>query len=184
MRTRLASLIVVKQEPLTNEYLDESEQNALIVGQTNYNEVDTQYFGLIDRHRDILPTSIQSIGDLNNNNSNYVQPDEFIEDKKCTYRFSLLSLSHCYIVANFGLGFGQKKNHQYTHTHSFRILIFLSNTLIHPLTQLAFLSALLTHLLDILNQHTHSFREEVKKKIVYIFIVFVYYKFLLTFRFW
>lgn len=86
MRTRLASLIVVKQEPLTNEYL-ESEQNALI-GQTNYNEVDAQFYGLSDRHRDILPT--QSIGDLNNNNSNYAQQDEFIEDKKCTYsRFTI-----------------------------------------------------------------------------------------------
>lgn len=89
MRTRLASLIVVKQEPLTNEYL-ESEQNALI-GQTNYNEVDAQFYGLADRHRDILPS--QSIGDLNNNNSNYAQPDEqFIEeDKKCTYFTSSVS---------------------------------------------------------------------------------------------
>lgn len=85
MRTRLASLIVVKQEPLNNEYL-ESEQNALI-GQTNYNEVDAQFYGLSDRHRDILPS--QSIGDLNNNNSNYAQQDEFIEDKKCTYSIDL-----------------------------------------------------------------------------------------------
>lgn len=98
MRTRLASLIVVKQEPLTNEYL-ESEQNALI-GQTNYNEVDAQFYGLSDRHRDILPS--QSIGDLNNNNSNYVQPDEFIEDKKCTYfSFPLLLLSLSLSRANF-----------------------------------------------------------------------------------
>lgn len=85
MRTRLASLIVVKQEPLTNEYL-ESEQNALI-GQTNYNEVDAQFYGLTDRHhRDILPS--QSIGDLNNNNNtnnNYAQSDEFNDDKKCMY---------------------------------------------------------------------------------------------------
>lgn len=89
MRTRLASLIVVKQEPLTTEYL-ESEQNALI-GQTNYNEVDAQFYGLTDRHhhhhhRDILPS--QSIGDLNNNhnnNNNYAQSDEFNDDKKCTY---------------------------------------------------------------------------------------------------
>lgn len=80
MRTRLASLIIVKQEPLTNEYL-ESEQNALI-GQSNYNDVDAHFYGLSDRHRDNLPS--QSIGDLNNN-SNYIQQDDLIEDKKCTY---------------------------------------------------------------------------------------------------
>lgn len=82
MRTRLASLIIVKQEPLTNEYL-ESEQNALI-GQTNYNDVDAQFYGPSDRHRDNLPTT-QSIGDLNNNNSNYIQQDDYNEDKKCMY---------------------------------------------------------------------------------------------------
>lgn len=85
MRTRLASLIVVKQEPLTNEYL-ESEQNALI-DQTNNNEVDAQFYGLTDRHhRDTLPS--QSIGDLNNNNNtnnNYAHCDEFSDDKKCMY---------------------------------------------------------------------------------------------------
>lgn len=81
MRTRLASLIIVKQEPLTNEYL-ESEQNALI-GQSNYNDVDGQFYGLSDRHRDILPS--QSIGDLNNNNSNYIQQEDLIEDKKSMY---------------------------------------------------------------------------------------------------
>lgn len=80
MRTRLASLIIVKQEPLSNEYL-ESEQNAL-VGQTNYNDVDAQFYGLSDR-RDILPS--QSIGDLNNNSTNYIQEQEFDEDKKCMY---------------------------------------------------------------------------------------------------
>lgn len=80
MRTRLASLIIVKQEPLSNEYL-ESEQNAL-VGQTNYNDVDAQFYGLSDR-RDLLPS--QSIGDLNNNNSNYNQEEDIDEDKKCTY---------------------------------------------------------------------------------------------------
>lgn len=117
MRTRLASLIVVKQEPLTNEYL-ESEQNALI-GHTNYNEVDAQFYGLSDRHRDILPSS-QSIGDLNNNNSNYAQPHDFIEDKKCMYWHSFLFVYNLFalriispvsfwIIWAFGL-----KN---THTH-------------------------------------------------------------------
>lgn len=91
MRTRLASLIVVKQEPLTTDYL-ESEQNALI-GQTNYNEVDAQFYGLTDR-RDILP---QSIGDLNNNNNNnntnYAQSDDFNDDKKCMYSLQFIGNS-------------------------------------------------------------------------------------------
>lgn len=124
MRTRLASLIVVKQEPLTNEYL-ESEQNALI-GQTNYNEVDAQFYGLSDRHRDILPS--QSIGDLNNNNSNYAQQDEFIEDKKCTYSIDLPFI----LVSGELLVVGHHKHLSsctYIHTEwcmwfSFRILNF------------------------------------------------------------
>lgn len=87
MRTRLASLIIVKQEPLSNEYLD-SEQNALI-DQVNYNDVDAQFYGLTDRHRDILPS--QSIGDLNNN-SNYIQQDDSIEDKKCMYYKNILEI--------------------------------------------------------------------------------------------
>lgn len=105
MRTRLASLIVVKQEPLTTEYL-ESEQNALI-GQTNYNEVDAQYYGLTDRHhRDIL--SSQSIGDLNNNNNtDYAQSGDFNDDKKCMYSLLFIDDSQsnnshfytcCYII--------------------------------------------------------------------------------------
>lgn len=78
MRTRLASLIVVKQEPLTNEYL-ENEQSTLN-GQSQHNDVDAQFYGLADR-RDSLPS--QSIGDLNNNN--LIHREDFIDDKKCTY---------------------------------------------------------------------------------------------------
>lgn len=78
MRTRLASLIVVKQEPLTNEYL-ENEQSTLN-GLSQHNDVDAQFYGLADR-RDSLPS--QSIGDLNNNN--LIHREDFIDDKKCTY---------------------------------------------------------------------------------------------------
>lgn len=183
MRTRLASLIVVKQEPLTNEYLDESEQNALIVGQTNYNEVDTQYFGLTDRHRDILPTSIQSIGDLNNNNSNYVQPDEFIEDKKCTYRFWFFSFSRSVspIVSSCEFWFGlwaKKKNKTTLFPHS-NISIRHFDTSANTISIFKCLINTFTRY----TQSTHSLFSGRNNTIFFPFFIFVYYKFLLTFRF-
>lgn len=85
MRTRLASLIVVKQEPLTNEYIE--NEHSTLNGQSQHNDVDAQFYGLADR-RDSLPS--QSIGDLNNNN--LIHREDFIDDKKCTYYADLLFL--------------------------------------------------------------------------------------------
>lgn len=73
MRTRLASLIVVKQEPISNDYLD-SEQNGII----NYNDVESPFYSLSDRQTFYQNTN----GDLNNNNQ-----AEYNEDKKCMYFF-------------------------------------------------------------------------------------------------
>lgn len=67
MRTRLASLIIVKQEPLSNEYLD-SEQDV-----NGYNDVESQFYGSHERRE-----HFHDIGDLNNN-------QDFDEDKKCMY---------------------------------------------------------------------------------------------------
>lgn len=72
MRTRLASLIVVKQEPISNDYLD-SEQNGI----HNYNDVESQFYSLSDRQTFFQNTN----GDLNNNNDQA----EYNEDKKCMY---------------------------------------------------------------------------------------------------
>lgn len=71
MRTRLASLIVVKQEPISNDYLD-SEQNGIY----NYNDVESQFYSLSDRQSFFQSTN----GDLNNNDQ-----AEFADDKKCMY---------------------------------------------------------------------------------------------------
>lgn len=79
MRTRLASLIVVKQEPLANEYIENEPSPSN--GQSEYNDVDAQFYGLADHRRDSLPS--QSVGDLNNNS--LVHREDFIDDKKCTY---------------------------------------------------------------------------------------------------
>lgn len=80
MRTRLASLIVVKQEPLTNEYI-ETGPNTLN-GHSQYNDVDARFYGLADTRRDSLPAQAIA-GDLNNNS--LIHREDFIEDKKCTY---------------------------------------------------------------------------------------------------
>lgn len=80
MRTRLASLIIVKQEPLSNEEYLDSEHDALL----NYNDVDSQFYGLSDSRRDFFANNLTN-GDLNNNNSNNNNQEEFDEDKKCTY---------------------------------------------------------------------------------------------------
>lgn len=77
MRTRLASLIVVKQEPISNDYLD-SEQDVTI---HNFNDVDSQFYGLSNRREFYQNTS----GDLNNNQ------EEFDDDKKCMYFFVVYS---------------------------------------------------------------------------------------------
>lgn len=105
MRTRLASLIIVKQEPLSNDdYLD-SEQDAIL----NYNDVDSQFYGLSDSRRDFFHTN-HSHGDLNNNlnnnsiaiinnnNINDHDQEEFDEDKKCTYFIFLVFI---FIFADF-----------------------------------------------------------------------------------
>lgn len=82
MRTRLASLIIVKQEPLSNEEYLDSEQDALL----NYNDVDSQFYGLSDSRRDFFQNNIHNNGDLNNNNNNNNNDqEEFDEDKKCMY---------------------------------------------------------------------------------------------------
>lgn len=73
MRTRLASLIVVKQEPISSDYLD-SEQNGI----HNYNDVESQFYSLSDRQSFFQSTN----GDLNNNDQ-----AEFADDKKCMYFF-------------------------------------------------------------------------------------------------
>lgn len=87
MRTRLASLIIVKQEPLSNEEYLDSEQDAIL----NYNDVDSQFYGLSDNRRDFSENI--NFADFNNNNnnnhshSNNNNQEEFDEDKKCTYYF-------------------------------------------------------------------------------------------------
>lgn len=86
MRTRLASLIIVKQEPLSNEEYLDSEQDALL----NYNDVDSHFYGLSDSRRDFFQNNIHNNGDLNNNNNNNNNDqEEFDEDKKCMYFFFL-----------------------------------------------------------------------------------------------
>lgn len=78
MRTRLASLIIVKQEPLQIDYL--TGENETI----NYNDVvDTHFY-----NHNINRLS-SNVGDLNNNssiNDSNNNEDKF-EDSKCTYLF-------------------------------------------------------------------------------------------------
>lgn len=82
MRTRLAPLIIVKQEPLSNDYLD-SEND---INNINYNDVDAHFYGHHHHHHHERRDHLQDIGDLNNN-------QEFNEDKKCMY-FDLVYLFH------------------------------------------------------------------------------------------
>lgn len=86
MRTRLAPLIIVKQEPSSNDYLD-SEND---INNINYNDVDAHFYGHHER-RDHL----HDIGDLNNN-------QEFNEDKKCMY-FLLFYFYFIFLFYNFFL---------------------------------------------------------------------------------
>lgn len=78
MRTRLAPLIIVKQEPLSNDYLD-SENDIINI---NYNDVDAHFYG---HHHHERRNHLHDIGDLNNN-------QEFNEDEKCMYFFYFFSL--------------------------------------------------------------------------------------------
>lgn len=77
----------MKQEPLSNEEYLDSEHDAIL----NYNDVDSQFYGLSDSRRDFFENI--NHGDLNNNNnnnnshSNNNNQEEFDDDKKCTYFF-------------------------------------------------------------------------------------------------
>lgn len=75
MRTRLAPLITVKQEPLSHDYSDRENANIIHNGIGDY-----LYGHHPDRHDDVL-----EFDDLNNNK-------EFIEDKNCKYIF--ISIPH------------------------------------------------------------------------------------------
>lgn len=78
MRTRLASLIIVKQEPLQIDYL--TGENETI----NYNDVvDTHFYNHTINRRSL------NVGDLNNNSSinDSNNNENEVEDSKCMYYF-------------------------------------------------------------------------------------------------
>ncbi len=82
MRTRLASLIIVKQEPISNDFNVDGENETV-----NYNnDLANHFYG-----QNRLENYNNGIGDLNNNNSK----DEF-EDHKSMY-----CVFFCFIIFIF-----------------------------------------------------------------------------------
>lgn len=91
MRTRLASLIIVKQETLSNDDYINGDHETLQYGD-DLRTSPLYSSRSADGRQVLLPVEIGDLNNNNNNNNNHhhhhsISKDEFDEDIKCMYIF-------------------------------------------------------------------------------------------------